>query len=155
MAAKTDPGPCAAPARRQFDFWLGEWDVHEPDGRLAGRNRIVSILDGCALNESWEGTSGHRGTSFNIYDAARGVWHQTWVDSRGALLLLDGGLQTDAMVLEGSAPSPTDPTTTVRHRISWSQMAGDPDRVRQHWETSSDGMTWQTVFDGRYVRRRG
>jgi hypothetical protein len=31
---------------------------------------------------------------------------------------------------------------------------GDPDRVRQHWEISRDGSTWETLFDGRYARRR-
>jgi hypothetical protein len=150
----TDPDPCTSPEHRQFDFWLGDWDVRHPDGRLAGRNRIVSLYDGCALHESWEGTSGHRGTSFNIYDTARGVWHQTWVDSNGMLLVLEGGLEADAMVLEGTATSPTEPET-VRHRISWSVVAGDPDQVRQLWEISSDGSTWETAFDGRYARRRG
>jgi hypothetical protein len=151
----TDPDPCASPQHRQFDFWLGDWDVRHPDGRLAGRNRIVSLYDGCALHESWEGTSGHRGTSFNIYDTVRGVWHQTWVDSNGMLLVLEVGLEADAMVLEGTAASPTEPTETVRHRISWSVVAGDPDQVRQLWEISSDGSTWETAFDGRYARRRG
>jgi hypothetical protein len=150
----TQPHPCAGPEHRQFDFWLGDWDVHHPDGRLAGRNRIVSLFDGCVVHESWEGTSGHRGTSLNIYDAARSVWHQTWVDSSGMLLLLEGGLQADAMVLEGMTASPTAPSETVRHRISWSVMDGDPDRVRQLWETSGDGSTWGTAFDGRYARRR-
>lgn len=150
----TDRGPCASPEHRQFDFWLGDWDVHRPDGGLAGRNRIVSLFEGCVLSESWEGASGHRGTSLNMYDASRGVWHQTWVDSGGSLLLLEGGVRAGAMVLEGSAASPTEPGLTVRHRISWSVMDGDPDRVRQHWETSSDGSAWADAFDGRYVRRR-
>jgi len=149
-----DSDPCTSPEHRQFDFWLGDWDVHRPDGSVAGRNRIVSLFGGCVLHETWEGASGHRGTSFNVYDAARHVWHQTWVDSTGALLLLDGGLQGEAMVLEGSALSPTEPRLTVRHRISWTPMGGDPDQVRQHWEISDDGSQWQTVFDGRYVRRR-
>lgn len=150
----TDPDPCASPEHRQFDFWLGDWNVHHLDGRPAGRNRIVSLYGGCVLHETWEGTSGHRGTSFNIYDAARGVWHQTWVDSSGSLLVLEGGQQADAMVLEGRAASPTEHTLTVRHRISWTVIDGDPDRVRQHWEISGDGCTWETLFDGRYARRR-
>jgi hypothetical protein len=150
----TDPDPCASPEHRQFDFWLGDWDVRHPDGRLAGRNRIVSLFGGCVLHESWEGTSGHRGTSVNIYDATRGVWHQTWVDSSGTLLVLEGGLRAGAMVLEGSAASPAEPRVTVRHRISWAVIDGDPDRVRQHWETSGDGSTWETAFDGRYTRRQ-
>jgi hypothetical protein len=39
------------------------------------------------------------------------------------------------------------------HRITWSRIDGDPDRLRQHWETSIDGEVWQTLFDGRYARR--
>ena len=35
-----------------------------------------------------------------------------------------------------------------------SELDGDPDRVRQHWESSSDGgTTWTTAFDGVYVRQ--
>jgi hypothetical protein len=72
------------------------------------------------------------------YDASRGVWHQTWVDSTGTLLQLEGALRDGAMRLH----SATD-------RITWTRV-GDGD-VRQTWEKSKDGGTsWKTVFDGRY-----
>ena len=61
--------PCSAPENRQFDFWLGEWDVTTPDGKLAGTNRITRILSGCALREEWSGAGGIRGTSLNVFDA--------------------------------------------------------------------------------------
>lgn len=138
---------------RAFDFWLGTWEVHEPGGELAGTNRIELILDGNVLQEHWEGTSGMRGNSFSLYAAGRGAWHQTWVDTNGMLLLLDGGLRDGAMVLEGRTPARDTPGVELRHRISWSVMDGDPDRVRQHWEVSrDDGATWETAFDGRYAR---
>ena len=54
------PKACAAPEHRQFDFWIGEWEVTTPNGAPAGRNRIESILDGCALRESWTGAKGRR-----------------------------------------------------------------------------------------------
>ena len=43
---------CADPAYRQFDFWIGEWQVHTPDGKLAGTNRITrrDIADGDPIN---------------------------------------------------------------------------------------------------------
>jgi hypothetical protein len=41
--------PCDAPAHREFDFWLGEWEVRTPDGKLAGTNRIEREHDGCVL----------------------------------------------------------------------------------------------------------
>ena len=138
---------------RAFDFWLGTWDVHEPSGELAGTNRIELILDGKVLQEHWQGTDGSRGTSFSLHAAGRGAWHQTWVDSNGLLLLLDGDLRDGAMILEGTTPARDTPDAQLRHRITWSVVDGDPDRVRQHWQVSrDDGQTWDTVFDGRYTR---
>ena len=50
--------------------------------------------------ESWSGTGNVTGHSLNIYDGTRGVWHQTWVDSSGSLLMLEGHFAGGAMVLE-------------------------------------------------------
>jgi hypothetical protein len=140
--------------QRAFDFWLGEWEVHSPTGELAGTNRIELVLGGAALQEHWSGVRGLLGSSFSLYVPDRDAWHQTWVDSTGSLLLLDGGPHEGAMVLEGDGASPDDPSVTVRHRISWSLVGGDPDRVRQHWQSSTDGTRWETLFDGRYQRIR-
>jgi len=141
---------------RQFDFWLGSWEVRNPSGELAGHNRVEALYDGLVLQEHWEGAKGGRGTSFSLFSRGRGHWHQTWVDAGGMLLLLDGGLRDGAMVLEGTTPDLEQPGRTLRHRISWSVMDGDPDQVRQHWETSADdGATWETAFDGRYRRKAG
>jgi hypothetical protein len=139
---------------RQFDFWLGEWEVRDPDGTLVGRNRIQPVLAGRAIAEHWEGTSGLHGASYSMFAARRGAWHQTWVDSAGMLLLLDGGLRDGAMVLEGTTPS--DDGGELHHRIAWSVVDGDPDRLRQLWEISRDGgATWEVAFDGRYRRAAG
>ncbi len=93
-------GPCAGPERRQFDFWLGDWQVRTAGGKPAGVNTIERRLGGCVLHESWRGTSGHRGHSYNIYDASRRQWHQTWVDDQGLLLQLDCGLTGGRMILK-------------------------------------------------------
>jgi hypothetical protein len=45
--------PCSDPAYRQFDFWLGEWEVRKPDGTLAGTNRISKEYGGCVLHERY------------------------------------------------------------------------------------------------------
>jgi hypothetical protein len=141
---------CDEPERRQFDFWVGEWDVHDPEGNLAGRNRITSLFDGCALREEWEGVSGFRGTSLNSWSPQSGRWHQTWMDSSGLVLQLDGGQQDGVMILEGEAPLPGQGERPFRHRISWSLLQGEPGRLRQHWEVIGADGSWQTVFDGRY-----
>jgi hypothetical protein len=146
-----EPRSCADPSYRQFDFWIGEWEVRTPDGALAGTNRIARIQGGCGLQENWEGTSGTTGTSLNIYDAVLELWHQTWVDSRGSLLLLDGTFKDGRMVLRGGARPARG--GTVSDRITWEATGAGT--VRQLWEQSADGgKTWTVAFDGRYTRRR-
>jgi len=47
-SAQTPP-PLLPPESRQFDFWLGEWAVTNPAGKLAGTSRIESIAAGAGL----------------------------------------------------------------------------------------------------------
>ncbi len=137
---------------RQFDFWLGSWRVFDPADRLVGTNRISALFDGVALMEEWEGAGAVSGRSLTSWDAARGVWHQTWMDSTGSTLLLDGGLRDGAMVLQGTTPSEDDPGVTDVQRITWTPSDAGHE-VRQLWETSNDaGDTWSVSFDGRYRR---
>jgi len=145
------PPACATPEYRQFDFWQGDWDVRDPSGKIVGRNRIIALHGGCALEENWTGAGGHSGTSLNIYDSDRKRWHQTWVDSNGGVLQLDGGIVAGAMVLRGETMSDSPPKTTLQ-RITWTPQRDG--RVRQLWESSSDGgRTWDVVFDGMYSKR--
>ena len=138
-------------ARHAFDFWIGEWDVFGPQGKQVGRNSITSMYDNGMLHEHWHGAGGVEGRSLNAYDEARDCWHQTWMDSTGGMLLLDGGMRDGAMVLEGRAPSDEDPSRVDTQRITWTH---EGDEVRQVWETSTDeGATWTVAFDGRYRRR--
>ncbi len=150
-ASRDQQAPCATPEHRQFDFWVGEWDVYKPDGQLAGTNSIQRILDNCALHEDWHSaTSAYAGQSFNVYRPERGEWHQSWIDNASGLLLLDGGPRGDGMILSGHTVG--DHGREVLNRITWTPITRDS--VRQHWETSKDpGDTWSTVFDGRYVRK--
>lgn len=146
------PPPCAAVEHRQFDFWLGDWEVNDPAGKVVGHNRIESTHGGCALIEHWTSVAGVTGTSLNLYDRDRGKWHQTWVDSGGGLLQLDGGRNGAAMVLAGDAYDADAPAKVARQRITWTPQADG--RVRQLWESSTDGgRTWGVVFDGLYRKR--
>ncbi len=90
--------PCAAPEYRQFDFWLGDWNVYGPDGSLAGTNDVTREFDGCVVQEHWVATGPppQRGSSFNTWSPVSRRWHQTWVDSTGGFLLLDGELKDGA-----------------------------------------------------------
>ncbi len=145
------PDDQTAPAAHDFDFWVGEWDVFGPQGRQVGANSITSLFGTGALAEHWHDAGEVEGRSLNSFDQLRGCWHQTWIDSSGGLLLLEGGLRDGAMVMEGVAPGEQDGSAPEHQRITWTPYDGE---VRQLWEVSSDGgTTWRTAFDGRYVRR--
>jgi hypothetical protein len=136
---------CAAPEFRQFDFWVGDWDtfdVAEPT-KVVARNQVTPMLGGCALREVYRQTDGLVGESFNIYDASRGRWHQSWVTNRGTLLLLDGGMDGDHMTLTATEKSSEGATSLLR--AVWRREGA---AVRETAERSTDGgKTWAPVFD--------
>jgi hypothetical protein len=139
------PGACVAPEYRQFDFWAGDWDafdVDKPTTKVA-RTRVDHILEGCVLLEDYQGTNGAKGQSFSIYDAARKVWHQSWVTNRGQLLVIEGALQAGEMVLTGIDHTPSGEERLVRG--IWKPIDGG---VRETAVISTDGgKTWKPWFD--------
>ena len=145
--APAPPPPARQSAEyRQFDFWLGEWEVFLPTGKKAGDSRIEAISAGCALLENWSGNGGFSGKSLNSYDSSDGQWHQSWVDSSGSRLDLAGSYADRRMVLSST------PGAGVQ-RIAWTP--NDDGSVRQLWESTADGgKTWTVQFDGKYVRRK-
>jgi len=146
--AASPPAPCSSPQAHQFDFWIGDWDVFMPNGKLAGTNRIERIY-GCALHESWKSSS-VEGQSFNVFDPDRGVWHQTWIDSTASLLVIEGGIRDGAMSLSDATLAGKKDAKQL-NEITWTPNSDGS--VRQHWRVSADGgKTWKTSFDGKYVR---
>ncbi len=136
--------PCTSTEARQFDFWLGDWDVTPngsgPGARIA-RSHITAEAGGCAVFEDFTDLSYH-GVSVNVFNPATQHWHQTYVDTDRARLIFEGGLVGGDMIL--TMPNNAD-------RIAWSPLSGG--RVRQHGEASTDGgQTWPTTtFDLIYV----
>ena len=143
--------PCAhQEGFRDFDFWIGEWDVHLANGTQAGSNDIKSIERGCALTEHWTGASGGTGMSINYLDKSSGKWVQVWNAANGAQINIRGGLTDDGMLLEGYIHYVSN-GTTAPFRGLWTLL---PDgRVRQNFEQSNDnGKTWVPWFEAFYTR---
>ncbi len=135
--------------RRDFDFWLGDWEVHGAQGKRVGQNRIEAIHGGCALLESWRSVGGGAGSSLNFYDPASQKWRQVWVDRQGGIIDLAGQLEGNAMVLEGTSLQPDGSLRKIRG--TWTPQAEG--KVRQVFEEAPDGATWQVTFDGLYSRK--
>lgn len=143
--------PCLyAAENRQFDFWVGEWDV-QMGGQPAGTNSVKPILDGCVIFENWTGALGGTGKSFNFYNAATHKWQQTWVDNTGSVLELAGDYADGQMRFSGASLRPDG--SKLLHRLTFFKLS--PERVRQFWEQSTDGgKNWTVSFDGMYVRQK-
>ena len=96
--------PCSTPEARQFDFWLGEWDLTwGEDGR--GSNRITTRYGGCVIEENFNGAPSmeFQGMSVSTYNPKNQKWQQTWVDSQGSYIHLTGEL-AESMIGWGYEP---------------------------------------------------
>lgn len=145
------PPSCMESEYRQFDFWLGQWNVigGPKSDRMVGRNSITQVSMGCALAEHWVNSNGMDGHSLNVYDKANARWTQFWIGSDGVILFLAGGLQDGKMVLEGTLPGAKGGVQL--QRVTWTPNADGT--VTQNWQTSDDaGKTWQISFLGIYHR---
>ena len=57
LVAQVQPAACSGTPYRQFDFWVGDWEVTNVEGAVVGQNTITKILKGrwtvkCSLEES-------------------------------------------------------------------------------------------------------
>lgn len=142
--------PCKAGDEfRQFDFWVGEWDVKNPQGVIVGASSIQNILGQCVIFENWSNPVSS-GKSFNIYDVNDKKWHQTWVSDKGTFTHYVGELKDGKMIYIADTIFGGKKTLA---RMTFSKLPnGD---VRQFGENSTDdGKTWTTAFDLTYMRKK-
>lgn len=154
-AVAQSPAPCEDEVYRQFDFWLGDWEVTQVggagDGQVAGTNSITSQEQGCLIVEHWTNSGGGTGQSYNFHDPGTGQWRQIWV-SAGAVIDYAGGLNEEGqMVLEGEIRNHAGPVAPFRG--IWTPNSDGS--VLQHFEQYDENSgEWQTWFTGMY-RRKG
>lgn len=148
--------PCRHDPRfREFDFWIGDWEVR-PTGTPTGpasRNNITLEENSCVVMEHWTGNNGSTGQSFNLFDRSLGKWRQTWVDNVGGQHDYVGALVGRDMVFEGTTPAANGQRGRIPTKLTLFHISRDS--VRQFAQTSADsGKTWTTSYDLMYVRRK-
>ncbi|MGB1242313.1 MAG: hypothetical protein ACPG49_07320 [Chitinophagales bacterium] len=143
--------PCSTPEFRQFDFWLGDWEVYSHD-KIVGTNKVELILGSCVIQENWEGKGGSLGKSFNTYNAKKRTWHQVWVDNLGSRIDFNGYYENNQMLFSGEGVSQKNPEQTVYYKLTFFKNKNGT--VRQLWEASYDKEKWNTIFDGLYLKRK-
>ncbi|MGE0551868.1 MAG: Ig-like domain-containing protein [Gemmatimonadales bacterium] len=90
--------PCTLPEHRQFDFWLGSWDVGTTGAPFAVSD-ITATPEGCAILEHWQPNSAPVGRSISFYDPTTDMWYQTYLDSSGQRLTVAGRFEAGVMTM--------------------------------------------------------
>jgi hypothetical protein len=144
--------PCDDAEFKQFDFWLGDWDVtNAADGARAGSSEISKEMNGCVIWENWTTAGGpYFGKSYNTWDMNLKRWEQYWVDSSAGVIFFHGGLKGNIMDYWTDDVPQSTGGTLLRH-LQFFNLG--PDKVRQFSQGSSDGgKTWHTEYDFIYTR---
>ncbi len=143
--------PCQYNERlKEFEFWVGEWNVYTTFGNKAGESKIEKILNGCVILENWTNSSGRKGKSFNVINSNTGNWEQTWVDDSGNITEFKKG-KFKNYTLSFIAEDKDQKNQIQYQRLTF--YKNDDGTVRQLGEVSSDGKEWQISYDLLYKKK--
>jgi tetratricopeptide (TPR) repeat protein len=147
--------PCKYSAEsRQFDFWVGDWDVVSSfDGHPVGSSHIAQELGECVIWENWTSAGlPYAGKSYNAYNTTLKRWEQFWVDNSQGMIFFYGNLKDGVMdFMTDEIPQPNG--TKIRRHLQFFNLS--PDTVRQFSQQSADGgKTWTVEYDFTYRRRK-
>jgi hypothetical protein len=149
------PAGCNTAESHQWDFWVGKWEVR-PYGSdtVIAHSLIEKRYAGCALRENWMPV-GHEiaggGGSLSTYDPRLRKWLQTWVDSSGSRVDLQGGFAAGIMTIAGVWRDFRGVGQDALVRMRYERLRDG--QVRQWADSSVDGgKSWKPSFDFRYRR---
>ncbi len=146
--------PCSSLESTQFDFWIGEWKVewqNTDSTKAEGSNIVTSILGSCVIEENFSGKPGvdFMGKSFSVYNPAKQIWEQTWVDDQGGYMVFTGGMENNKMILSRKIRKKE---KELIQRMVFYNISKDD--FYWNWESSEDsGKTWTLIWKLIYTRR--
>ncbi|WP_425410447.1 hypothetical protein [Hyphococcus sp.] len=146
------PGCNDIPGARDFDFWLGTWEVYDKNEKLGGVNKISKRSGGCLILEEWRSANGGEGVSMNFLDPRTGNWTQTWMGTNN-YITYEGGLNADGqMVLTGQITYfSAKGARSADFKGTWTP--NNDGSVTQHFEEfDADAGVWNDWFVGTYKR---
>ncbi len=151
VKAQTDDCPCCTKFHKQFDFWVGDWNVFDKEGKKIGENTIVKLTDGCILNEHWKSVNGASGRSYNYFNSTDSTWNQVWIDNQGGNLVLKGKASENKMILKSDLMK-GQKVDFYTNQITWTLNADGS--VTQFWEIlDKNNRLISVAFDGIYRRK--
>ncbi|HNF49386.1 MAG TPA: VOC family protein [Chitinophagales bacterium] len=150
--SKAQTTGCQGTEFRQFDFWLGNWDVYNSAGKKVGENKVVLMQDSCVIQENW--TSGNQtGTSYSYYNTSNKTWSQVYIDNTGNILELKGKYKNGKMILRSKPAINPKSKKSTQNVITWFQ--DDSGFVHQKWDiVNSKDSIIAVAFDGIYKKKK-
>lgn len=154
--AQSQQPPCSQERAKQFDFWVGTWNLEWVDAQgktQKGTNVIKKIMNGCVVEENFDGGGAptYLGTSHSMFDQISGKWKQTWVDNGGNYLDFTGEFKEGRMILNRQFINPAG--KKVMQKMTFYNI--QKDSIEWLWERSDDeGKTWQTNWKLNYSRNK-
>ncbi len=140
------------PEAKKFDFWVGEWDVYNPQEQKVGDSKIEKILKGAVILENWTGINGYTGKSFNIYNMDKRKWVQYWVDENSIPIYFEGNFDSAKNAIVYYSYDHTKDKSPYIRRLTFYNLSSN--KVRQFSQRSSDeGKAWSTEYDFTYIRK--
>ncbi len=167
---RREPAPyvaaaCRDSARRQFDFWLGDWDVvnrqRRPRGTgwgVTGRatDRVHAVAGGCGIVEHWRGTTAMGqvlGYSLRAWNPARQKWDLVLLwprPDRPRFSTLEGGFRDG----RGEFFRTVADTAGNEVRVRFTFSAITPTSLRWSDGISRDGgRSWPSTWIMEFTRR--
>lgn len=154
-----DTRPCSSAEARQFDFWIGVWDLTWPAEQTGGeagslgrgRNHVDRLFGDCVIEENFTtDDASFRGHSVSVFDERAGLWRQTWVDSSGGYLVFTGQFEDGVKELR-TEPAEGDGETRVQ-RMRFTDITANS--IEWAWQGSRDGgETWNDLWNITYTRQ--
>lgn len=140
------------PESKQFDFWVGEWNVYTTQGQKGGDSKIEKLFTGCVILENWKGINGYEGKSFNFYSLTDKKWHEYWVDQNAVATSYEGNYDSTQKAIVFYSYDHAKDANPFLVRLRFFNL--DSNTVRQFSEKSTDdGKTWTTQYDLTYKRK--
>ncbi|MCO6510054.1 MAG: hypothetical protein J5I65_04605 [Aridibacter famidurans] len=147
---------------RQFDFWIGEWDVNlrvqQPDKTWKDQHkataRIYSILGGKAILELWsEGKDGINGYSLRYYNPQKKKW-DLWLNWAGKNRSGTNGLEGEFRHGRGEffAERKQEDGSTRISRYTFSDITENSLRWDDGYSTDG-GKTWASNWIMEFTRK--
>ena len=144
------PPNCNASSYRQLDFWVGRWNVFDTAGKYqVATSHIEGIMDGCAIRETYLSPKApggpYAGSSISGFDRTDGKWHQTYIDTKGAITHFVG--QADGTTVAMSAPA----AAGAIQRMVYTPL-GDGSVTQVGTLSGDGGKSWQPSYSYTYRR---